>query len=463
MDVFAAAATPRILRPCDSQARDRGRHQPQKGRHFRGSNKELALSRSRTFTSISANLADRQRWAWCADWLAVAVAAALPWSTSGALILMAAWLVSCVGVRNFPAIRDEILTLAGGLPIALAVFGDAALLWADVPWSERIDGWSSLYKLVVVPILIAQFRRSERGTWVAIAFLASCTLLMVFSWALFLLPDLAWRGRDLTYPGIPVRDYIAQSNMFTLCVFGLIASAWVAWRKAEHRRALCLAVLALPFLANVFYVAPSRTALAIIPLLIVLFGWVWFGWRGFAGAVAAALVLAAAAWSASPVLRQRVVAAVENVRNYQPTGERSSTGERLEFWRKSLIFISEAPWIGHGTGSVRNQFRRAAVGQTGMAAEVAANPHNQIFAVAIQWGLAGTLLLVAMWIAHLMLFRAPGLTAWIGLMIVVQNIVGSLFNSHLFDFTQGWAYMWGVGVFGGMVLRGQHDLTRNRA
>jgi TRAP-type C4-dicarboxylate transport system permease small subunit len=68
-----------------------------------------------------------------------------------------------------------------------------------------------------------------------------------------------------------------------------------------------------------------------------------------------------------------------------------------------------------------------------------------------------------MWIAHLMLFRAPGLTAWIGLMIVVQNIVGSLFNSHLFDFTQGWAYMWGVGVFGGMVLRGQHDLTRNRA
>jgi hypothetical protein len=55
------------------------------------------------------------------------------------------------------------------------------------------------------------------------------------------------------------------------------------------------------------------------------------------------------------------------------------------------------------------------------------------------------------------------LTAWIGLTIVVQNMVGSLFNSHLFDFAQGWAYMWGVGVFGGMVLRGQRDLTRNSA
>jgi len=35
----------------------------------------------------------------------------------------------------------------------------------------------------------------------------------------------------------------------------------------------------------------------------------------------------------------------------------------------------------------------------------------------------------------------------------VQNIVGSAFNSHLFDFLQGWIYVIGVGVAGGMVLR----------
>ena len=58
-----------------------------------------------------------------------------------------------------------------------------------------------------------------------------------------------------------------------------------------------------------------------------------------------------------------------------------------------------------------------------------------------------------MWIAHLLLFRGGGLAAWIGLVIVVQNIVGSLFNSHLFDFLQGWTYVFGVGVAGGMVLK----------
>jgi hypothetical protein len=57
-----------------------------------------------------------------------------------------------------------------------------------------------------------------------------------------------------------------------------------------------------------------------------------------------------------------------------------------------------------------------------------------------------------MWIAHLMLFRAEGLVAWCGLVVVAQNIVSSLFNSHLFDFNQGWLYVFGVGVLGGTVL-----------
>jgi hypothetical protein len=57
-----------------------------------------------------------------------------------------------------------------------------------------------------------------------------------------------------------------------------------------------------------------------------------------------------------------------------------------------------------------------------------------------------------MWIAHLLLFRGPGLPAWIGVGLVVQNIVGSLFNSQIFYFTPGWLYVFGVGVLGGMVL-----------
>ena len=36
-----------------------------------------------------------------------------------------------------------------------------------------------------------------------------------------------------------------------------------------------------------------------------------------------------------------------------------------------------------------------------------------------------------------------GLVTWIGLLVVVQNFLTSLFNSHLFDFHEGWMYVLG--------------------
>jgi hypothetical protein len=58
-----------------------------------------------------------------------------------------------------------------------------------------------------------------------------------------------------------------------------------------------------------------------------------------------------------------------------------------------------------------------------------------------------------MWVAHLLLFRGGEFAAWVGLVVVVQNIAGSLFNSHVFDFTHGWGYVLGVGIAGGVMLK----------
>ena len=90
---------------------------------------------------------------------------------------------------------------------------------------------------------------------------------------------------------------------------------------------------------------------------------------------------------------------------------------------------------------------------SGRSGRVIDNPHNQTLNVAVQWGVIGIALLWAMWLWHLRLFRGDGLVAWIGLLVVVQNIFTSLFNSHVFDFHEGWIYVLGVGVAGGMVLK----------
>jgi len=177
----------------------------------------------------------------------------------------------------------------------------------------------------------------------------------------------------------------------------------------------------------------------------------------------AAALLAAMAWNVSPHLRGTVEKFVADYQQSEVQGNISGTFSRLEFWRKSLRFFADAPVIGHGTGSTRGLFEKAAAGQIGLRGEITANPHNQVLNVAVQWGVFGIVVLCAFWLVHLRLFRGEGLAPWIGLMVVVQNIFTSLFNSHLFDYHESWIYVLGVGVAGGMTLRARRDAARQVA
>jgi O-antigen ligase len=206
------------------------------------------------------------------------------------------------------------------------------------------------------------------------------------------------------------------------------------------------------FTANIVYVATARTTLVVMVVLLLLLGLRQFGWKGAVGAALIGTVIAAAAWASSPYLRGRVSVAVQEVQGYRANEVNNPVGLRLEYWRRSLAFVADAPVIGHGTGTIPQLFRRAAASQT-MPEMLTTNPHSQILTVTIQLGLIGTVALIAMWCAHLALFRDGSLIAWFGLVVAVQNVVGSMFNSYLFDFSQGWLYVFGVGVAGGVMLR----------
>jgi O-antigen ligase len=239
-----------------------------------------------------------------------------------------------------------------------------------------------------------------------------------------------------------VKDRTSQSGVFTICAFvaleiGRSSHARLPWR-------LGLLALAALFLANIFYVTTSRTTLVVIPVLILLFGFVRLGWsQGFGWFLACGL-LAAIVWASSPYLQYRALRMLEEVHEYHDTTAESSVGDRVSFWVMSLRAIDQAPLIGHGTGSIREVFRR-------QGSETANDTHNQIFAVAIQLGFVGFVILMAMWAAHWLLFLEAGTVSWIGLVVVTQNCVSSLFNSHLFDFAQALIYVFGVGIAGGVL------------
>ena len=404
------------------------------------------------------NRARASRLALIADGLAAAVAVSLPWWTTATGVLIVLWLVALVPTLDAAALQREVMSPAGGLPIVLWGIAALGMLWADAGWSERVAGMAGFHKLLLIPLLLAQFRRpAARGEWVMLGFLASSLVLLAISWALVLTPGLTWRGSNNI--GVPVKNYILQSALFAICAFALIGQAAALWR-ARLRLALAAMLGAAAFIANIIYVVTGRTTLVVLAAMLLLLGLRQSGWKGVLGAALIGGVLAAAAWASSPYLRWRVMLAIEETESYSANDINTSVGLRLEYWRKSLALVAQAPVIGHGTGTIPQLFRRDVPAAIPLLRT--SNPHSQILAVAVELGGVGTVALLAMWIAHLALFRAgvvrgeTTLVAWFGLVIVVYNVVSSVFNSHLFDFGEGWLYVFGLGVTGGMVLRGTH-------
>jgi hypothetical protein len=393
----------------------------------------------------------RKKLATVADILAVAIAVSLPWSTSATGILVGLWVFTLVPVFRWEELRREILTPAGGLPVLLVLLGVAGMLWADVTLLERWRGFDSFLKLLAIPLLLVQFQRSERGTWVFAGYLFSCVLLLVVTSIVIAVPPLA--TTFLHFDNVVVKNAATQSGEFVICIFGLLYLMICPREENRWPWALAYAAIILAMLANIFYFSTGRTALVTILVLFVLLALKIRNVKTIAGLLAAAIVLGIIAWMSSPYLRERTEALQTETQKYEKENERTSTGERLEFWKKSAEFILQAPVIGHGTGTIRTLFEKAAAGQTGAAGVAAANPHNQTLAVGIQLGAFGIAVLWAMWAMHFFLFRGSDLVAWIGTLIVVQNVIGSLFNSHIFDFVQGWVYVVGVGVAGGVALK----------
>ncbi|MGA9005878.1 MAG: O-antigen ligase family protein [Xanthobacteraceae bacterium] len=393
---------------------------------------------------------DRASLQWLADWLAVGVALALPWSTSLAGVLIVAWLLAVLPTLDMAAVKRELMTPAGGLPVLLWCLGLIGMLWADVDWVARCKGLDSFNRLLIIPLLLAQFRRSENGIRVICGFLVSETAVLIVSYILILTPGLTWRGH---VDGVPVHDDIYQGSAFLVCAFGAMGYAAYCGSKSRGT-ALGFLVLAALFIANFAFVVVSRIALLAAPVLILFMGWRLWRWKGIVSACLAAVMLGGVLWAFSPGLRDRVHDSFDEIAQYRARNQITSIGLHMAFFKESIEIMSSAPILGHGTGTIAVQFRKVTAGASGADAVVADNPHNQTFAVAIQIGAVGALVLWAMWIAHFLLFRGEGLAAWIGPVVVVENIVSSTAHSHLFDFTNGWLYVFGVGVLGGMALRG---------
>lgn len=385
-----------------------------------------------------------------ADLAAALMAASLPWSTTAFGAATAVWLIAVTATVDIDQVLQLIKRPPWALSIGLFVLAVVGMFWGSAPWLSRVYTLGTMVKLLALPLLVYQFQRSENGPRILCVFYASCIALMSASWL--------HRIGALTTPfssqiaGVPVKNYITQGIEFTLCIFGSAALSIIMWRRKVVYAAAGFALIGAAFLLNLVFIHSSRTALVSLPVLLLILTYRYLGWRRTSAICAALAAIGIVLWFTSLNLRERIDSLYGQFALYESSDTDTSVGLRLKYWTNSLKFMREAPLLGHGTGSIRGLFEHE-VHNPSSKYEVVANPHNQTLYFAIEWGAVGVILLYAMWVSHLLLFTEFRWMAWLGMLIVSQNIFSSLFNSHLSDYVEGWTYVIGVGICAGTTSR----------
>jgi O-antigen ligase len=257
--------------------------------------------------------------------------------------------------------------------------------------------------------------------------------------------------------GVPLKDNAVQSGCFALCAFGLALGGVAVWVTGNKPRAVAMLILALVFLADVFMIYISKTGILMTAALVGLFVVQAGGWRrSLLIATPIVLIAVVALLLSAPAQRRlaEIATDIHAVDNGKGNSEATlSTASRLDFWSKAVEFIEQAPLFGHGTGSTKSLYQSLEATRPSPFGEAVPDPHNQFFAIAIQVGLVGGVILLAMWAVHFSMFVGGSFACAVGQAVVIQNFIGSLFNSHLSTVTQGMLYCLAVGLLGGIVQR----------
>ena len=196
-----------------------------------------------------------------ADAFAIGAATALPWSKTATSILIVLWLIALVPTLNLAEVRREIATPTGGLPILLFAIGLLGMAWANASWPERLGGFDSFIKFLLLPLFLVQFRRSNRGIWVMVGYLASCTVLLVVSSIL-----VVWPGGAITENfGVVTNSAGAQCGEFAICSLALLFVSIEMFRRGRRRLATGALALALWFPRQHFFHCDDEQILRPLP------------------------------------------------------------------------------------------------------------------------------------------------------------------------------------------------------
>ncbi|WP_109478533.1 O-antigen ligase family protein [Paraburkholderia sp. C35] len=384
---------------------------------------------------------------------------AVPLSTAGvniaATLFAVCALLSPEVWRNWRVLFSDRVCVAA---LLLAAVLTLSLVWTTADRSHALDFLMKYRKLIYLPLLILTFRDCRSSAWTTTAKWALFGAL-TFSLLLSCSNYFGWTSIGPWHSNTdPIRkawvfkDHIAAGIMTALLFF-------LALDFAKHARAravkIALWVVALLAIVNELLMMQGRTGQVIAILFIGFYVVTYFvsrrgmkPWMRWGSGIVLVAIAGGLVYAALHSHSSRLAETQQEISAYETQNKNTSMGVRIVFYRRSLELIAERPVIGHGVGTVQEEFDAFARNNTGAAAATAGNPHNEFLLMGVQLGAVGVVLFVFLLVQigrSAWVLREPART--IVLAYLFAFTIGCFANSLLLNFTEGNLFIFLVGIF----------------
>ena len=282
-------------------------------------------------------------------------------------------------------------------PIAvLAVFFAFALslFWTVAPQAEALGALAKYGKLILIILMVLLIRDRREAGFALACFVLAQTFLLASSWMLFAHFPVPWATSRMA-----LDEYSVFSSYLDQGIMSAVFAA-ICWHLREHapgRWGRKLAIgLAIAAMGNVLFVLSGRSghlvAIALLSLAIM-----WELPRRYRTVVVILpFLLALGLFFSSTKVRDRLTQAENEVQSYSTqVAPVTSSGVRLNLWRRAIQTIGQHPLTGTGVGSWSSEFNRLERAQNPAHVDIDSNgnPHQEYLLWGVQLGIPGILLL----------------------------------------------------------------------
>lgn len=293
-----------------------------------------------------------------------------------------------------PSMFTPLAILAAILALAVSLF------WTVATSADALSAWSKHGKLILIPVLVAMIRTRREALYALASLVLAHTFLLLSAWMLAIQIPVPWATSTTALSAYAVFSSQLDQPIMTAVFAGL---CWHLRYLAPTRLGRHIAIaLAFVALVNVIFVMQGRTGHAVAISLISL-AIIWELPKKYRLiTVAIPFLVLTGLLATSLKVRDRLAVVVNEVEAYAQSGKTqdySSSGERLNFWHRSIQAIAERPVVGFGVGSWNREYLWLDAGRGPAYMTGVRNPHQEYLLWGVELGLVGVFLLIGILLA----------------------------------------------------------------